>query len=319
MPISVREADIYSLINGLGPNPTQEGNKMGRRIKVAACQGIWTTDPDTNIRRMETFIEGISKDWGDSVKLVGFTEYAVHGFDPSRLQIVAETIPGRSTDKICEIARKYKYWVCCGSMVEKRGSSLHNTSLLISPEGEITLKYVKTHPWCDPGGGELGVIPGREFPVADIPGIGKVGIMICSDAVYPEVARTLAWKGAELIIWPTMAFHPLRNPLRSVAVARAWENNCYLMAIMGTGQHVGIGLSGHSMIVDPDGLILTEVGDGETILVDTIDLDNVTISRTDGGRGLTPVFRFMRLYGHKYEPYSDFAKGAVFDQIEPAV
>jgi formamidase len=244
---------------------------MARRIKIAACQGIWTTDTNKNIERMESFLEGISKDWGETVKLVSFTEYAVQGFDPTRLAEVAEPIPGPSSEKISKLAVKYKYWVCIGSMVERRNGELYNTSLLISPEGSIALKYVKTHPWCDPLGTEIGIKPGREFPVVDVPGIGKIGIMICSDAAFPEVARTLAWKGAELIIWPTMLFHPLRNPLLAVAVARAYENNCYLMAIMGTGQHGGIGLTGHSMIVDPDGLILTEVGDGETILVDTID------------------------------------------------
>jgi len=288
---------------------------MARRVKIAACQGIWTTDPNTNIKRMESFIEGISKDWGETVKLVSFTEYAVQGFDPTRVAEVAEPIPGPSSDKICKIAIKYKYWVCIGSMVEKRKGDLYNTSLLISPQGEIVMRYAKTHPWCDPLGGEVGIKPGREFPVADIPGIGKVGIMICSDAAFPEVARTLAWNGAELILWPTMAFHPIRNPLLAIAVTRAFENNCYVMAIMGTGQHVGIGLAGHSMIVDPDGLILTEVGDGETILVDTIDLDNVTIARTEGGRGLTLIFRFLKLFGHTYEPYIDFDKGAVFEQI----
>ena len=109
---------------------------MDRRVKIAACQGIWTTDPNINIKRMESFIEGISKDWRETVKLVSFTEYAVQGFDPTRLAEVAEPIPGPSSDKICEIASKYKYWVGCGSVIEKRNNELYNTSLLISPKGK---------------------------------------------------------------------------------------------------------------------------------------------------------------------------------------
>ena len=288
---------------------------MARRVKIAACQGIWTTSTDQNLQRMEVFAQGISAEWGEMVKLISFTEYAVTGFHPGKLAESAEPIPGPASDRLCEMASKYKLWICSGSQVEKDNGNLYNTSLLISPEGNIAIKYRKTHPFSDPYGSEVGIKCGKEYPVYDVPGMGKVGIMICSDMVFPEVARALAWNGAELILWPTMAFPPLRDPLLAMAVARAWENNCYLMATCGTGQHVGIGLMGHSMLVDPDGQVLNEVGDGETILIDTVDFDYVTVARNGDGRRLTPVFKFMKLFGHTYPQYADFLKGEVYKQI----
>lgn len=289
---------------------------MARRVRIAACQGVWTNDTKTNLKRMEDFIIGISKDWRDTVKLISFTEYAVQGFDPTQLAETAEPIPGPASDKICEMAVKYKYWICNGSMTEKRKGELYNTSLIISPKGKIVGRYSKTHPWCEPYATET-VMWGKEFPVFDIPGIGKVGIMICYDGFFPEVARTLAWNGAELILWPTQAFHPLAVHCAVLSVARAIENSCYVMTINGTGQHVGIGPCGHSSIVDPDGLTICEAGDGETILIDTIDLDNVTLARKEGGKGMLPIFRHMKLFEHKYVHYGrDFGKGPIFKQIE---
>jgi formamidase len=226
---------------------------MSKRTMIAACQGDWTTDVGQNLKRMERFLEGIQKEWGPAVKLASFTEYAVQGFDPTQARQVAETVPGKSADRLCNAAAKYGMWVCSGSMAERRGDRIYNTSLLISPQGKIEMKYEKTHPWCAPCGSENMITPGSEFPVCEVPGIGKVGIMICYDGFFPEVARALAFNGADLILWPTMSFHPLVEMTRVAAQARALESGCYVMATMGTGQHVGIGLMGHSMIVTPAG------------------------------------------------------------------
>lgn len=111
------------------------------------------------------------------------------------------------------------------------------------------------------------------------------------------MARTLSWKGAELILWPTLVFHPLKDTTaHAVSVTRAAENNCYVIVLMRTGQHVGIGLIGHSMIVNPDEVPLAEAAEGKTILVDTIDMDCVTNARTEGAKGIAPAFRHMKSF-----------------------
>ncbi len=152
------------------------------------------------------------------------------------------------------------------------------------------------------------ITPGSEFPVCEVPGIGKVGIMICYDGFFPEVARSLAFNGADLILWPTMCFHPLLESTRVMAQARAIENGCYVMAVMGTGQHVGLGLIGHSMIVTPDGLISSEAGEGETILIDSIDPDLPAIAKSEGAKGLLAPLRHVDWFSHQYPPYLNLEK-----------
>jgi formamidase len=257
---------------------------------------------------MERFIEGIHRDWGSAVTLASFTEFAIQGFDPTIVRQVAETIPGKSTDRLCSAAAKYRMWICSGSMAERRGDRFYNTSLLISPSGKIEMKYEKTHPWCAPCGSENMITPGSEFPVCEVPGIGKVGIMICYDGFFPEVARSLAFNGADLIIWPTMLFHPLLDGTRVIAQARAIENGCYVMAVMGTGQHVGLGLIGHSMIVTPDGIISSEAGEGESLLIDIIDPQIPAIVKKEGAKGCIAGLEHLRWFSHQYPPYAGVEK-----------
>jgi deaminated glutathione amidase len=281
---------------------------MSKRKMIAACQGEWTTDAEQNLTRMERFLAGIHRDWGSAVALASFTEFAVQGFDPTLLRKVAETVPGKSTDRLCDAAAKYGMWVCSGSMVERRGDRLYNTSLLISPQGKIDLKYEKTHPWCAPCGSENMITPGSEFPVCEVPGIGKVGIMICYDGFFPEVARALAFNGADLILWPTMSFHPLLEGTRVMAQARALENGCYVMAVMGTGQHVGLGLIGHSMIVTPDGVISSEAGEGESLLIDVIDPELAATVKEEGAKGILTSLRHLDWFSHQYPQYANLEK-----------
>ena len=91
---------------------------------------------------------------------------------------------------------------------------VHNTALAISPEGEIVATYRKLFPWLPL---ETSV-PGDTFTVFDIPGAGRFGLMICYDGWYPEVSRTLAWMGAEVILQPT-----LTKTVRPRAGAGAWR------------------------------------------------------------------------------------------------
>jgi len=171
---------------------------------------------------------------------------------------------------------------------------------------EIVHRYRKTHPWCPPVGGE-DICFGREFPVTDIPGVGKIGTMICYDAYFPEVARPLAFNGAEIILWNSMGFHPWKDIAVATAITRAVENSCYVVLSAGSGVHVGIGLHGNSMIVDPHGVVIMRVGDSPTIAMDVIDADNVTVARTEGGKGVLLPWQHLAQFGNDY-PYQQSRK-----------
>ena len=157
-----------------------------RRARIGILQAEWSTDTETNLQKMESLVTRLHSEWGNRVNLLSFCEYAVTGFDPGRLRESAETIPGPATERLAQLARKTGYNICNGSMLERDGPDLFNTALIFNPEGQIVHRYRKTHPWCPPVGGE-DICFGREFPVTDIPGIGKVGVMICYDAYFPKL------------------------------------------------------------------------------------------------------------------------------------
>ncbi len=189
------------------------------------------------------------------VDLLVFPETTVSGFDPAHWTALAESIPGPTSDYFCRKASELGTWICPGSIIEKRVGldGTYNTSLLISPSGEIVLKYSKVfvpYPFEQS-------LRGSDFPVCEIPGVGRVGIMICADHAVPEVARNLAFNGAELILNPTcqgIFIGGIRHlvPLTQV---RAIENQCYLVAV---NQAAPQGM-GHSLACDPEGRILEEL------------------------------------------------------------
>lgn len=114
---------------------------------------------------------------------------------------VAELVPeGESTQLLLQEAKKHDMYICYGMFEQDpvRHDYIYNTAVLIGPEGYIG-KYRKVH---QPGTERLCAVPGDDYYVYDTK-FGKIGLMICYDKVFPEVARILKLKGADLIICPT--------------------------------------------------------------------------------------------------------------------
>lgn len=223
------------------------------------------------------------------VDLFVLPETIVCGFDPAHWTSLAETIPGPTSDYFCAKARELGRWICPGSIIEKRSGvdGTYNTSLLISPSGEIVLRYSKVfvpYPF-DPS------LRGSDFPVYEIPGVGKIGIMICADHAVPEVARNLAFNGAEIILNPTcqgIFIGGLRHrvPLTQI---RAIENQCYVVAVnQATPQGMG-----HSAACDPEGRILEELESPESFAMVTLNTDEVRRVREHGSFGVSNQFLKM--------------------------
>ena len=106
-------------------------------------------------------------------------------------------------------------------LLERDGHLVYNVAVLIGPDGKVVGKYRKV---CLPRGEvEGGIAPGSEYPVFDTR-FGKVGLMVCYDGFFPEVARELTNRGAEVIAWPVWGCNPM------LARARACENHVYLVS-----------------------------------------------------------------------------------------
>jgi predicted amidohydrolase len=132
----------------------------------------------------------------------------------------AEPIPGPATQYFGELARKHNLYIVAG-LLERDRHLVYNVAVLLAPDGTLAGKYRKVAlPRGEIAGG---IAPGNEYPVFETR-FGKLGMMVCYDGFFPEVARQLTSHGAEIIAWPVWGCNPL------LAQARATENHIYLVS-----------------------------------------------------------------------------------------
>jgi formamidase len=289
---------------------------MTRLFGIAGVQmAVVSWDPGATIDKMARICNRIraSFPW---IQMVLFHELCPSGlvqFDvlPDRQvwEGLLQSIPGPISSRLCDIARREKLWLVPGSMYERAGAKTYNTSVVISPAGEIVAKYRKIFPWYPL---EAETTPGDSFCVFDIPDVGRFGVAICYDMWFPEMIRTLIWLGAEVILHPTMTPTSDRDLEVILSQANAITNQCYFIDVNGIGPWGG----GRSMIIDPDGRILQKMGNNETIMTEILDLDRVMLTREHGTLGLAQTLKQLRDSGIQFPPYQqDFASGEVFKAL----
>jgi predicted amidohydrolase len=209
---------------------------------------------------------------GAGAELLVLPECAIPGYMYASAEEAlpyAEEIPGPSTDALAAACRRLGVHVVCG-LLERDGDALRNAAVLVGPEGPIGV-YRKTHlPYL---GVDRFVTPGDELSVWDTP-LGRIGIEICYDLRFPEVTRTLALHGADLVAHPTNFPVAARIQTELITCARAAENRVFLLTANRVGEERGGEFCGWSQIVDPYGTRLAEAGEtGEALLVAEIDLE----------------------------------------------
>ena len=290
---------------------------MTRLFGIAGVQmSVKEWDMDGTIDKMSDIAWNIRKQF-PWVNMVVYHELIVPGYvgfktpdDLDWWQKNSGSVPGPQTDRFCELARKTKQWLIPGSMWEVEDGKRYNTTVVISPDGEIVAKYRKMFPWLPY---EAGTEPGDQFCVFDIPDVGRFGLCICYDMWFPEVSRQLAWMGAEVIIQPTLTPTSDRDLELAMVRANALFNQCYFVSVNGVSTWGG----GRSTIVDPDGRILQQAGTNQTFMTEMIDLDHTTRTREYGTLGLAQTLKQLRDSGHKFPVYENnaLAKGGSFDQL----
>jgi predicted amidohydrolase len=224
-----------------------------RTVRLAAVnhRPRGTRSPQENLDQFAQLVEEAARRRADMVCLPEGVTVVGNG---KTFAEVAEPVPGPSTKFLGELARTHRLYLVAG-LYERDGTAIYNTSVLIGRDGALAGKYRKV---CLPREEiEGGLTPGQEYPVFDTD-FGRVGMMICWDVHFPEVARALAARGAEIICLPIWGGN------ETLARARAIENQLYLVAS---------GYDFKTAIYDKAGEPLAETTEDPSVLVTEVNLN----------------------------------------------
>ncbi|CAM5196118.1 Formamidase [Castellaniella defragrans] len=280
-----------------------------RQFKVASVQTYSElAAPERNIK---TVTDAINEAASNGAKLIVFPECMYSGYvwnDRDHALKCADPIPGKLTDAIAELTKKYDVTVAIGTS-EKHNGNVYNSVALVGPKGVIG-KYQKNFlfdfdadffAW-----GEVG------YPVYDTD-VGRVGMFVCGDARIPEGSRALALNGAEIILHitnsTTVEQHEMHEP------TRANENEAWFISADKLGTEKGLTYPGHSLVIAPDG---TEIahgsGDKLEIIYADIDLDAVKKTRAKPDsilRGRRPDTYGLLTKAYEQLPFAKLAETPV--------
>jgi len=280
------------------------------KLKVGLVQQANTGDISANIAKLKANIIRCAQDGAELVVLQELHNglYFCQTEDTNLFDL-AETIPGASTDIFGALAKELSI-VLVLSLFEKRAPGLyHNTAVVIERDGSIAGKYRKMHIPDDPAyyekfyftPGDLG------FEPIDT-SVGRLGVLVCWDQWYPEAARLMAMRGAEMLIYPTaigwessdtseekerqlgawvisQRAHAVANGLPVISVNRTGHEPDP------SGQTNGIQFWGNSFVSGPQGELITEFSNNEE-MVQVVEIDK---TRSENVRRWWPFFRDRRI------------------------
>lgn len=233
------------------------------------------------------------------------------GFGPNTA--LAQCAGGEAEQFLCTLARETGTWLVPGSLYERDGDRVFNTTPVINPQGEVVGRYRKLFPFAPY---ERNVAPGSEFLVFDVPGVARFGVSICYDIWFPETTRSLASLGAEIIVHPTMTNTIDRDVEVAIVRASAATNQCYVVDINVAGD-LGVG---QSVICGPGGDVIHLAGPGREIIVFEADLAHLRRCRERGWHGLGQPLKSFRDNPVRYPAYDAArAPSVALDRMGPLV
>ncbi|MFC1767859.1 carbon-nitrogen family hydrolase [Candidatus Margulisiibacteriota bacterium] len=245
-----------------------------KEFTIAAIQmDVKLGDIEFNLRTAQTLIDKAAK---AKPQLITLPEMFATGFDYPCIKKMASETYNELIAFLINNSHKYNCYIVGGTIPEMAEDKLYNTSFVSSPDRKIIGAQRKIHPFTlteehkyFAGGESLNVI---NCPLA------KLGIVICYDIRFPEVARALTLKGAEVLICPAQFPAPRAHHWEILIKSRAIENQVYAIGNNRVGGRK-TKFFGKSMVASPHGEAVKELGDQEGVLIASIDLEKIKKER----------------------------------------
>jgi predicted amidohydrolase len=263
---------------------------MKQKIKLALAQmSSKRENKAANIAKLQ---EVTAKAKAQGANLVIFPEMFLTGYlVRDQIYELAETIPGPSTEKISQIAKENSIYIIFGmpELSEKTKATIFNTSVFIGPDGIVgkyRKMYLPTHSVFEE---KRHFRPGYQAAAFDTP-IGKIGLFICYDIFFPEVARLVRLSGAQLMVCISASPAVRRGYFEILTAARALENTAFLAYVNLVGVEDGLQFWGGSRLVSPTGDVVAKARyDEEDFVVCELDFGDIRSAET-----FIPTLRDLR-------------------------
>lgn len=245
-----------------------------------AQMSVAVSQPEENLKKAEIWIEEAAR---RGSHVICFPEMWTTGFHWENNERMASA-HSAVIDRVAAMAKRYGIWINGSMLALNAAGKVANTSFLFDADGRTAGIYRKTHLFTLLHE-EAHMAPGEHLSVVDTPW-GRTGLAVCYDIRFPELFRTYALKGAEIVFCPMAFPYPRLEHWKILVRARAIENQMYVAGINQVGsEDYGpdgvVTYFGDSVIVDPWGRTVVEAGEtDEMLLTATIQMDQVKEVRT---------------------------------------
>ncbi|XP_061194410.1 omega-amidase NIT2-like [Saccostrea echinata] len=244
-------------------------------FKIALIQLAVSATKADNLKRASQLVSHAAK---EGAKLVSLPECFNSPYGTSYFPEYAEKIPGTSSHSLASMAKDNEIYLIGGSIPEEENGKLFNTCCVFDPKGEIIAKHRKIHLFDIDVPGKIRfqesetLSPGNSFTMFDTP-YCKVGVGICYDIRFPELAQVYAKENCKLLVYPG-AFNMTTGPAHWELLqrGRALDNQLYV-ATVSPARDTGASYVawGHSSVINPWGQVIATTEDEETVLFAVID------------------------------------------------
>lgn len=271
---------------------------LRRKFRVGLVQMTVGEDKAANFARAANLVRNAAR---KGAQLVALPECFNTPYGAKYFQKHAEPLHGHTTNLLSEIAKECKIYLVGGSFPESDGDKIYNTCTVFNPNGDMLGKYRKLHLYDVDVPGKITfqesrfLSPGNEFFTFETDWC-RVGVGICYDIRFPELASIYNQKGCKLLCYPG-AFNMKTGPAhwRLLVRSTALSNQIYMAGVSAArSRSSGFVSWAHSMLVDPWGEVVTNAEEDETIAYGDVDLDYLDQVRTS-----IPISKQKRLELYK--------------------